>query len=941
MSIQTDTGKAGREYELSSLTRRAQQDESRMIFPARQAPEPLLLMAGGKDVTPDAVRANIKQRQLDKNIPTKNGISTEFGMDAVSVNAKAFKSNGQVVDLRVVECKIGLADCGVLGPSIARQLKTLCRTGPDKLPPLELISPFMPTPQVYDSFSLLPKGAFRYTKVQVDAAANVPVAVASGAAGTIKLFDWQRAAVRATLNAWNRSNTRLTKLQIPMGLGKTIAGWALLKNKPDQWSLTKSVRIFAAHTVSIAMQALEEAKLLGINAIDLTNRQSNLVLPEAAAEDEESDGGDNDEAMFATYDGKESKRIIESFLAVKAAATLEKPAYIVVCHHTLRILAKTPGFLGSKPVALAIDEFHLLHKSKVVFERIFDPAANIRAMAMSGTPPTKYSAAVLGKYLAEKMCDAPTTFRLGLRHGIEMGLLVPTHIEIVVGSDDKTHEQVDDTSRAPVATKAKTIASWLAVNRLQTCSVFVKRIREANDLKKLIKAELEALGATAWCDAHHSGNTSTKNREVLDEFKRPIDPKTGDVDFKVVVSVGQLREGFNFPSLQAVVITNPREDELQALGRVMRAFPGKTMGRALLFGKDRSTRSVSRMLYSYDREVRSITVGCVAETFDEQVETMGGKNEALKERLEGTSKKVAEDAHDCLERMATVVTNPEMLRAIQTDAFVEQFATAAPKHSDGVKLVYKVDGVHFKNVAYGWWNSTKNTYWHGFADECKAKLRSLAWWKDPAPEKTKRVPIADRLEDAMRFMQTHNRRPVTTNDDEKSLAQWLNNATTNTKQTAACIKAVGETRHNDLLEVLNALPSLNLKGLREVVAFSVVNKRCPKRSESGGAALSTIRTGQIDHKKKDEAKSIVEEALAGNEFVEARNFLLNSIELSVKNNHEFIRKIREKHAKRKKAEPAAAASSSSSVASSSAPAMPTPPAKRPRFEMSDDESDDD
>eukprot|EP00966_Prymnesium_polylepis_P092477 2140568-Prymnesium_polylepis.1 len=72
-------------------------------------------------------------------------VSVHFGMDGVDVNAMAWKSHAPCADLklRILECKVGVADCHVLGPSISRQFRTLSRVGKEGLPPLVLLSPHL------------------------------------------------------------------------------------------------------------------------------------------------------------------------------------------------------------------------------------------------------------------------------------------------------------------------------------------------------------------------------------------------------------------------------------------------------------------------------------------------------------------------------------------------------------------------------------------------------------------------------------------------------------------------------------------------------------------------------------------------------------------------------------------------------------------------------
>jgi hypothetical protein len=62
--------------------------------------------------------------------------------------------------------------------------------------------------------------------------------------------------------------------------------------------------------------------------------------------------------------------------------------------------------------------------------------------------------------------------RLGFTHGMGMGRLVGTHVEVVVDVDTA---EVTDSSDTCTDKKAKAITAWAVSNNLRTASVYVSR----------------------------------------------------------------------------------------------------------------------------------------------------------------------------------------------------------------------------------------------------------------------------------------------------------------------------------------------------------------------------------------------------------------------------------------------------------------------------------
>ena len=82
--------------------------------------------------------------------------------------------------------------------------------------------------------------------------------------------------------------------------------------------------------------------------------------------------------------------------------------------------------------------------------------------------------------------------------------------------------------------------------------------------------------------------------------------------------------------------------KLQMAGCAMRAYPGKTVARLLLFAEDMAAESIGHMLHEYNSESQTIAVGVVANNFKAQVasSTPGRAREAMASKGRGVECKV-------------------------------------------------------------------------------------------------------------------------------------------------------------------------------------------------------------------------------------------------------------------------------------------------------------
>ena len=897
-----NNGARGVAYEAHAISKHARIHEDRCVFAGGAIPDALLAMASARPVTTEAILASKREHARGVEDALKRGeapvrtLSEHFGLDGVSVDMKAWKSNcANLSDsLRIIEAKVGVADAHVLGPSIARCFTNLAVYGRDALPPLDLLSPHKPTPAVFRTFAPIP-GAFAHERIP-EAPSVLEPTDADVADEGIQPFRWQETLARKTVGAWKQH--RVCIANVVMGLGKTIAAFVALRRAEK-----RPLKLFCAHTTVVARQAIDEARKLGIVALDLTHyRTTNEAV--AARVGAGTDAGtdvssdDADDADDAEPDAAECARLVAALADLSRRASVDSPVYAVCCHATLRALAKHEFDYFGCSVALVIDEFHKIKCSKLVFDAVLEPTYNMRSLLMSATPPLVWDVGALGEATAAALAEAPVISRLGLAHGIGLRRLVPTHVEVVVAADADTGE-LRDSATATLTKKVQATAAWVASNNFATTSVYASRCDEANEFAAALGAALEALGGgRAWCASVHSAKPAKANDDALAHFKADTFSTDGVVH-KVVVSVGMLKEGFNMPSLQAVVLLTPPDDAasvLQMAGRAMRASHGKTVARLLAFGEDKAAACVGRMLHVYDREQAAVTVGAVADSYKAQLaSTVPG---AARASLAAKGAKVVAKTKERLKNIVLAACDNETLRTAQVDAFVAQF-DKKPKNDDS-KLVFVIDKVKIPIEAYSWWCNVRGADWHkdhgirSLSVVNKTKLESLVFWTIPD---TNRASPQERILDVENFIKKKGVLPsdYATDVHEKSTATWLNGLMTKGKacSAAAVRKSVGDARMDEFMSILNATPNksrastlasieaiaracLERRGQPKPWPVKIKGKRIPEAD-----TLDNMRRGSTGPDNADAARAIFARVLGDSRDSNALKYLEASLSLGL------------------------------------------------------------
>lgn len=950
-----NNGARGNAYEPYAIQQYAQKYPELAVFGDRSIPDALLAMATGRAVTADSTKElkrqyNTAVDELIAGGKEPKALSRHFGMDGVSVDSKAWSMRAGEDDntstddvfssLRILECKLPIADAHVLGPTTMLQFHNLAVYGPQKMPPLTLLSPHKPTPAVFNGFDLPLHRKFHHELIREAPSSSISAVGEATATETIDFFQWQRTVSRRTVARW-KSGTALCVANVVMGLGKTVAGWLTLKDA-DKWPL----RIFCAHTTDNAKQILDEAALLGIRPLDLThlrrtNTEVDAVLRSAAesSTDSSSESGDSpEEASEPGLDAAECTRLVQMLTDLSSRATRDRPVYVILCHATLRALATNGiGKLQSQ-TALVIDESHKLANGKAVYDAIFDAKHNIRTLLTTATHPKTWDVGRLGTANATALANAPIVVRLGLMEGIGQKRLVPTHVELVVGTD-VTSGELRDSANATIEKKVEATAAWIASNNFATTKVYTSRTADANKFAEMLGPAIESIaGSKAWCATVHSDNTESKNTATKDNFKANTFATDG-VMHKVVVSVGKLKEGFNMLHLDAVVLLEPSDNPasvLQMAGRGMRAFPGKTMARVLVFGEEKAAACVSRMLHEYDREFKAVTVGVVASTYDEQIATAteGEARTAAKQKGRSFQKKI----RDGLQNLATVACDNSTLRTAQVAAFVKQFAETRPKSTDSQRLHFTIDGVKC-SVKAGNWLAMVNYDWHKdhgnhcLSDANKEIMKVIKWFQIPSADKKR--TYAEWVADVTKFVEDNGFLPTpyaqsdgldNTNGEssyriEKELGIWVTRLRrTNYKSSQPSVrKELGDKAVDEFLTFLASTPTRqefkihqktldNVKGLAhecKKLRGCEGRKPWPTQRENSGMFLNDIRQGKhIGPDMQDEALDIVRTILEDPLDAEALAHLEESFSLCMDKYEEKrrrgIERAKQNYAKKRK-----------------------------------------
>ena len=270
----------------------------------------------------------------------------------------------------------------------------------------------------------------------------------------------------------------------------------------------------------------------------------------------------------------------------------------------------------SSRIAFAIDEFHRLGKSiNEIVPQLYEMKENIKVVFASATTPRKLikkkedkrgganNEAILE---VEKQLKKPSV-RISMPDGKRMGYIVDLKIDCVFGSEEEEEDLVlaqredeeeareeeepelgeeritfcnglqdtgefvqHDTSKLSISQVAKTCAGWIVLHKNKTCAIFVGLIDYAEELA-LVQAELDRLcGGKSIVVDIHLVSTPSEHEDRMAMFKegtflpeedgknkrdkKDKERKPGNWEYRVAVSINQMKEGFKYAATDACIV---------------------------------------------------------------------------------------------------------------------------------------------------------------------------------------------------------------------------------------------------------------------------------------------------------------------------------------------------------------------------------------------------
>jgi len=453
----------------------------------------------------------------------------------------------------------------------------------------------------------------------------------------------------------------------------------------------------------------------------------------------------------------QSAHIIEEFERFIANATDEKPVFLILCHQTLRVLTSTVGKMpgddrprrgcvvsqwienivpqlenkGHKMV-LIIDEWHKLWRARDLFDAILARPKQCQVVLMTGTEPKHKDYRrkdALGTENAAIIKAAPLVGSMTYTEGVKHKHLVPLHVENVYAIDSVTQEFVAEEKYKPtLAQKAETAAAWIFHRHLRTTVVYCGRQRVkkgadrdlnackvADEFAVLLKDELERLsGRKAWCKPVHSQKpcTAAENSKTLEEFKKRKTADDGDdyPQYRVIMAVGMLKEGYNFPALQACILLHvPSGDAnlFQEMLRTARVHELKPMGRALLMGTDSDGARAASLLRKYDPKAEYIAHGAAPSRAKDFVDLATGNAKACKKQTEA----IAEREKRVQGQIELLAAHPEAIMNAKIKGYDEAFPESRPQKGDKTMIKWTFGGQARREFnGYTFWSSVRGAW---------------------------------------------------------------------------------------------------------------------------------------------------------------------------------------------------------------------------------------
>lgn len=351
---------------------------------------------------------------------------------------------------------------------------------------------------------------------------NVPMA-SSGGGTTVKLRDYQIEAIDAVTDAW-RQGKKAPLIVIGCGGGKTICA-AEIMARMHVGSGRKS--IFLAHREELLTQTINKVRLVSpLTRVGLVQQKANELGREITVASIQTVG---------YRSGTRLKALIES-----------GPYGLVIvdeCHHAVG--AQYMKVIGA----------------------LREANPGVLLMGMTATPARADGTAL------DSVFDA-VAYEKNMFELIRNGWLVPPHgfrVDIDIDLDkvetedgDYVVTQLSKIMNTPYVNRA-VVEAWRSYGHDRKCIVFACDIAHVHTLAQ----EFNDAGHPA---AGLDGTMKKKDRHaVLEQFRQGT--------IKLLVNCQVLSEGYDDPSAEGIVFARPTQSQtlyVQALGRSLRLFPGKT-----------------------------------------------------------------------------------------------------------------------------------------------------------------------------------------------------------------------------------------------------------------------------------------------------------------------------------------------------------------------------
>lgn len=341
--------------------------------------------------------------------------------------------------------------------------------------------------------------------------------------GIVKLRPYQLDCCAAIQNAWT-SGSRAPLVVLPTGAGKTLVASEMIARVRKA---TSGRCLFFAHRKELLDQTATKVRLVSPDTrVGLIQAKFNEI------------GRPVTVASIQTLGHKGGKRLEALLNAGSYELMILDEAHHAVSKQWLRVIEairqRNPGILVMGMTATPGREDGL------ALDRIFDTVAYERNLL---------------DMIQEGWLVPPRGFRVKIDVRLD---------EVRSDGGDYVVSQLSKVMNTPHVNRA-VVEAWMTYGHDRKCLVFACDVEHASALAQ----EFRDAGYPA---LHVDGTMKPKQRkEALDAFR--------EGSIKLLVNCNVLTEGYDDPSAEGIVFARPTQSQalyIQAMGRALRLFPGKT-----------------------------------------------------------------------------------------------------------------------------------------------------------------------------------------------------------------------------------------------------------------------------------------------------------------------------------------------------------------------------